>query len=72
MYYSDGSMDTHDEMEDILNADEELLPIINVEVEFSLDGIVDKYACSDTNLIIFTVPVCLVSDRHTLPSVWIN
>ena len=65
-------MDTHQEVEAVLNADEEVLPVVDVDAEFALEGVVHVDAGLNADLIILTVPVCLVGDRHAVPAVWIQ
>ena len=65
-------MNTHDKLEAVLNTDEQLLSIINIEIEFSLNCIMDQNACFNADFVIFRLPVGLVGDWNTVPSVWIN
>ena len=65
-------MHRHDELEAILDADQQVLAVIDVNVEFALDGVVDEHAGLDANLVILRVPVRLVRDRHTVPSVVVH
>ena len=59
-------------MEHILNGLEQVLPVINLNVEFILDGVVHQHAGPDVHLVIFTIPVGLPCDWHAIPSVRIN
>ena len=59
-------------MKAILNADQEMLSIVNVDVEFTFKGIVNMYASFDANFIILTIPVSFVRDGYSIPSVWIQ
>ena len=43
---SDGSMDTHHEVEHILHTLEYVLSVVDVDVEFTLDSVVDEDAGS--------------------------
>ena len=65
-------MHRHDEVEHILNGLEQVLLVINLNVEFILDGVVHQHAGPDVHLVIFTIPVCLECDWHAIPSVRVN
>ena len=65
-------MNTHDELEGVLNAHEQMLSIIDVDVKFSLECVVDHDTCLNANFVIFGVPVCFVSNWHSVPSIWIQ
>ena len=65
-------MDTHNELEAVLDADEQVLPVVNINVEFSLDNIVNQYASLYADLVVIRVPVSLVGDWDTFPSVWVH
>ena len=49
-----------------------MLSIINIDVEFTFDGIVNKDASLDVYLIIFRLPVSFICNWYTVPTVWIN
>ena len=65
-------MHTHEELEAIFYADEEVLSVIDINVKLSFQSIMNMDASFDANLIILTVPVCLVSNWYTVPAVWIH
>ena len=65
-------MDTHDEVEAVLDADEQMLAVIDVNVEFALESVVDEDAGLHANLIVLRVPIRLVRDGHTVPSVMVH
>ena len=65
-------MHRHDEVEHILNGLEQVLPIIDLNVEFILDGIVHQHASPDVHLVILILPVSLECDWHAIPTVWID
>ena len=69
---SDSRVHRHDELEAVLDADEQLLAVIDVNVEFALDGVVDEHAGLNANFVILRVPVRLVGDGHTVPSVVVH
>ena len=69
---SDGGVNTHEELEAVLYADEHVLPVIDFNVEFSLKCIVHVDASLNTDLVILAVPVSFVSDWHAVPPVWVQ
>ena len=69
---SDGGMHGHDEVEAVLNALEENLAIVDIDVELSLEGIMDEDAGLDVDVVILRVPVRLESHRHTIPTLCVN
>ena len=65
-------MDTHDILETVFDADQKMLSVINIYVEFSFYDVVDENTGLDADLIVFRVPVGLVGDWNTFPSVWVH
>ena len=65
-------MKTHDELEAVLDTDEEVLSVIDINIEFPLEGVVHQYACLHADLVVLGVPISLVGDWDTVPSVWIH
>ena len=65
-------MDTHDILENVLNADQKMLSVINIDIEFSFYNIVDKNTGLDADLVVFRVPVGLVGNWDTFPSIWVH
>ena len=65
-------MHRHHEVEHILNGLEQVLLVINLNVEFILDGVVHQHTGPDVHLVIFIIPVGLECDWHAIPSVRIN
>ena len=65
-------MHRHHEVEHILNGLEQVLPVINLNVEFIFDGVMHQHASPDVHLVIFIIPVSLECDWHAIPSVRIN
>ena len=65
-------MDTHNEMEAVLNADQEMLPVVDVDAEFAFKGVMHVDASLDTDLVGLTVPVGLVRDGNAIPAVWVQ
>ena len=64
-------MDTHDEMEAVFNADKKMFFIIDIKVEFSLQGVVYQDTSFNAYLVTFWVPSGLKSNWHTIPPVWV-
>ena len=69
---SDGGMHGHDKVEAVLNALEEDLAIVDIDVELSLEGIMNKDAGLDVDVVIFRVPIRLEGHRHAIPTLGIN
>ena len=65
-------MQTHDELEDVFHTLEEMLSVININVEFTFNGVVNQDACLNTDLVTFGVPVSFIGDWDSIPSVRIN
>ena len=65
-------MDTHDEVEAILDADEQVFSVIDIEVELSFEGFVNMDTSLNANLVIFRIPVSLISYWNSLPSIRIH
>ena len=70
--FSNSSVHAHDPMEDILHTLHENLTIINLNIEFVLNCIMNHNASLDIQLIVLIVPVRFESNRNSIPSVWIN
>ena len=49
-----------------------MFPIIDLNVEFVFEGVMDQHARLDVHLVQFVIPVRLESDWDTIPSVWID
>ena len=69
--YSHGSVHTHDKLEAVLNTNEKHLPVVNVDAEFALKGIMHMDARLDTDFVALSVPVGLVRDGDALPALWV-
>ena len=69
---SDSSVDTHDELEAIFDADKKVLSVINIEAELTLECIMHMDASLDADLVVLTVPIGLVGDWNTVPAVGVN
>ena len=65
-------MHGHDEVEAVLNALEENLAIVDIDVELSFEGIMDEDAGLDIDVVILRVPVSLESHRHAIPTLGVN
>lgn len=61
-------MHCHEEVEAVLDALEEDLSVINIDVELALECVVHKHAGLDVDHVVLAVPVCLEGDWHTVPS----
>ena len=72
MCSSDSSMHTHDIVENILHRLHENLFIINLDIEFILNGIMDKDTSSNTEVTLLIIPVSLESDWNSIPSLWVD
>ena len=66
------NMATHQELEGSLDWDDEILSVVDIDVELSFEGVVDQDAGLDAYLVILWVPVSLVCDWNTIPSVWVK
>ena len=65
-------METHDELEAVLDTNKQVLSVIDINIEFPLEGVVHQYACLHADLVVFGVPISLVSDWDTFPSVRVH
>ena len=59
-------------MEHILHRLQQVLPVVNLDIEFAFDGIVDKDARLDVHIVVLVVPMCLESDRNAIPAVRVS
>ena len=69
---SNGCVHRHDEMEAVLHTLEQKSPVIDIDIEFTLEGVVHQHASLDVNVIIFRVPVCLEGYGDTIPSLRVS
>ena len=65
-------MNTHYEVEHILDGLQHHLPVVDVDVELALNGVVHEDAGSEAVFVVFIVPVGLVCDGYTVPAVGVN
>ena len=65
-------MDTHNKVEALLDTRQQNFPVINIEAEFPLDGVMHEHASLNANLIFFWIPGGFVSDRDSTPPIWID
>ena len=65
-------MHGHDEVEAVLDTLEEDLAIIDIDVELSLECIMNEDAGLNVNVVILRVPVRLEGHRHAIPTLGIN
>ena len=70
--YSDGCVDTHDELEAIFDGLEQDLSVVDLDVEFILQSVMDLDARPHVKVIHFIIPVGLVGDGDAIPSLWID
>ena len=70
--FSNSSVHAHDPMEAVLNTLHENFTIINLDIEFVFNCIVDHNACLDVHLVVLVVPVRFERDWNTIPSVWVD
>jgi len=69
---SDSGVNTHDELEDVLNAHQQVFAVVDLNVELVLNCIVDHHACTYVEVIVFVIPVCLKCDWYTIPAVGVD
>ena len=65
-------MHRHDEVEAILNALEENLSIVDIDVELALECVMHEDACLDVDVVILRVPVGLEGHWHTIPTIGVD
>ena len=65
-------MDTHHEVEAIFNAHHQVLSVVDVEVELSLQSFVNVDTSLYANFVIFRIPISFISYWNSLPSIWIH
>ena len=65
-------MHGHDEVEAVLDTLEEDLTIVDIDVELSLEGIMDEDTGLNVYVVILRVPVRLVGHRHAIPALGVN
>ena len=49
-----------------------MLSIINIDIELTFEGVVDKDASLNVYLIVFRLPVSFICNWYTVPTIWIN
>ena len=69
---SDCGVHRHDEVEDVLDGLEQVLAVVDLNVKFVLDGVMDEHARLDVHLVVLVVPVRLECDRHAVPPVGVD
>ena len=65
-------MHRHDKVEAILNTLKEDLAVIDINIELSLEGIMNEDASLDVDVVVLGVPVCLESHWYTIPTLGVN
>ena len=61
-------MHRHNEVEAILNALQKESSVIDINVEFAFECVMNEHAGLNVNVVILRVPVGLEGDRHAVPS----
>ena len=69
---SNGCVHRHDEVEAVLHTLEQESPVVDIDIEFTFEGVVHQHASLDVNVIIFRVPVCLEGYGDTIPSLRVS
>ena len=59
-------------MEDILNWLEQVFSVIDLDIEFAFNSVVDKDARLDVHIVVLVVPMGLESDGDAVPAVRIG
>ena len=62
-------MDAHQKLKAVFHTYEQMLAVVDIDIEFTFDSVVDHYARFDADFVIFRVPVSFISNWHTVPSV---
>ena len=65
-------MNTHYELEAIFDGLEQVFPIVNLDVEFVFEGVVDQHARLNVHLVEFVVPVRSVGDWDAIPALRVS
>lgn len=63
-----GGVKTHHEVETVLNALKKDFPVVDINIEFSFESIMHKYAGLNIDIVVFIVPVGLECYRYAVPS----
>ena len=69
---SDGGVHRHEEVEAVLYWLQKDLAVIDVDVEFAFEGVVDEDASPQVDVVVLTVPVCLEGNGHSIPPLWVS
>ena len=64
-------MHSHNQVENVFDALEHKLSVVDIYVEFIFDGVVDQDAGAEAVFFLFIVPVGLERDWNSVPSVWV-
>ena len=65
-------MDAHEEVETTFDTVKQMLSVIDIKIEFSLQSIVDQDAGLDIDLVALRVPGGLVGNGDSLPPVGVD
>ena len=59
-------------MEAVLHTLEQQSSVVNIDIEFALEGVMHQHAGLDVDVIVLRVPVSLEGNGHTIPSLWVS
>ena len=65
-------MHRHDEVEAVLHTLEQKSPIINIDIELTLECVMNQHTSLDVDIVILRVPVCLEGYGDTIPSLRVS
>ena len=65
-------MHRHNEVEAILNALQKESSVIDINVEFAFECVMNEHAGLNVNVVILRVPVCLECHRYAIPTLGVN
>ena len=65
-------MHGHDEVENILHRLQQVLPVVDLDIEFVLDGVVHQNARLDAKLVVLVIPVRFERDWDAIPAIWVD
>jgi len=59
-------------MEHVLDRLQQVFTVVDINVEFSFNRVVNQNASFNIEFVVFTVPMGLESDRYSIPPVGVN
>ena len=65
-------MHRHHVVKDVLNAHQKMFAIINLDIEFVFNCIVDQHTCPNVKVVVLIAPVSFERDRNSVPTIWID